>query len=196
VAKKRDLDDDERTLWNEVTRHVRRLKVRKADAVPRADGPAKARKAAFAVPSPSTGAAQVAASKPARRAPAGFGVDGATAERLRRGKIEPDARLDLHGLTQAQAHARLIAFVRRGHDGGARCLLVITGKGAPAAKASDDLRPFVMPERPKAGVLRTLVPRWLEEDEMRSLVAGVQAAHQRHGGAGAVYVYLRRRRGV
>jgi len=192
VSKKRDLGDEERTLWNEVTRHVRRLKARKADVVPRAAA-GKIRKETVAV-APLPAVVRLPAAKPVRRAPAVLGVDGATAERLRRGKIEPDARLDLHGLTQAQAHARLFAFVRRGHDGGARCLLVITGKGAPASRASDDLRPFVMPERPKAGVLRTLVPRWLEEDEMRSLVAGVQAAHQRHGGAGAVYVYLRRRR--
>ena len=194
MGKKRDLGDDERALWDEVTRHVRRLKASKADVAP-PSAIARSRKNTGALP-PASPVAQVPAAKPARRTPAGFGVDGATAERLRRGKIEPDARLDLHGLTQAQAHARLFTFVRRGHEGGARCLLVITGKGAPVSKAADDLRPFVMPERPKAGVLRTLVPRWLAEEEMRSFVVGVQAAHQRHGGAGAVYVYLRRRRGA
>lgn len=121
-------------------------------------------------------------------------VDGATAERLRRGKIEPDARLDLHGLTQQQAHSRLLAFVRRGHDAGYRCLLIITGKGAAERSAKDDaLRPFTMPDRAKAGVLRSLVPLWLEQPETRNMVVGIQAAHQRHGGGGAYYAYLRRK---
>jgi DNA-nicking Smr family endonuclease len=194
VVKKRDLGEDERTLWDEVTRHVRRLKARKPEASPRTSAAGKTRREPTAASSPLP-VSQALPAKPVRRASTGFGLDGATAERLRRGKIEPDARLDLHGLTQAQAHTRLSAFVRRGHDRGERCLLVITGKGTPAQHAADDLRPFVTPERPKAGVLRTLVPRWLQEDDMRSFVVGVQAAHQRHGGAGALYVYLRRRRG-
>lgn len=189
MRKKRDLGDDERRLWDDVTRDVRRLGAKKAKAA-RDPAPTKSRTPA----SPPPSSVQPSAVRVAR-APAGFGIDGATGERLRRGKIEPDARLDLHGMTQAQAHAKLFAFVRRGHDHGDRCLLVITGKGAPAGIDRDDARPFAMPERPRAGVLRSLVPRWLEEQEMRPFVVGVQAAHQRHGGGGALYVYLRRRRG-
>src|SRR5437868_13034108 len=67
------------------------------------------------------------------------GVDGATAERLRRGRVEPDATLYLHGMTQQQAFTRLLAFVRRGHDHGNRCLLVITGKGVDV-RAEDETR--------------------------------------------------------
>lgn len=121
-------------------------------------------------------------------------MDGATSERLRKGKIEPDATLDLHGMTQALAHARLVSFVRQRHERGDRCVLIVTGKGSPlrgdaqAAKGG-----FVMPERSKAGVLRELAPMWLESAETRSLVVGVQPAHARHGGGGAFYVYLRRK---
>lgn len=180
MSRKRDLHEDERALWDEVMRDVRRIRV----SAPKLAKPAKpASEKKRAAPTPL-------APLP-RKAPA-FGVDGATAERLRRGKVEPDAVLDLHGLTQAQAHARLVAFVRRAQEREQRCLLVITGKGSPAALRNEDA--FVMPERSKAGVLRAMVPRWLEEEALRPLVVGVQAAHAKHGGAGALYVYLRRKR--
>lgn len=191
--RKRDLREDERELWEHVTRDVRKPRGRKPKPV-KAPPLLKAK----ARPSPHPKAPEappcvVAVPAPVKRVPPPFGVDGATAERLRRGKIEPDATIDLHGMTQAQAHARLASFVRRGHEIGNRCLLVITGKGSPSAREEAGHR-FVMPERSKAGVLRMLVPRWLEESDLRALVTGVQAAHQRHGGGGALYVYLRRQR--
>jgi DNA-nicking Smr family endonuclease len=68
--------------------------------------------------------------------------------------------------------------------------------GGGTRSREDAGRGFVMPEQSKAGVLRTLVPRWLEDSDLRALVTGVQAAHQRHGGGGALYVYLRRKRGL
>lgn len=194
--KKRDLRDDERALWDEVTRDVRRALARKrkpakAPAVspPRSERAASAPKAPKPVSSPKVATAKI------RTTSSGIpGLDGATAERLRRGKVEPDAALDLHGLTQAKAHERLVSFVRRRHDNGDRCVLVVTGKGSPLREDIDaGARGFVMPERSKAGVLRALLPAWLEAGEMRRLVVGVHAAHQRHGGGGAFYVYLRRK---
>jgi DNA-nicking Smr family endonuclease len=181
VSRKRDLREDERALWDEVTRDVRRVRASAAKPVkPVAENKRTARV-------PDAPAHRV----PAPRKLAAFGVDGATAERLKRGKVEPDAVLDLHGLTQAQAHARLSAFVAQAHKQGYRCVLVITGKGSPLPAPGGD-HGFVMPERSKAGVLKLMVPRWLEEE--RALVAGVQGAHAKHGGAGALYVYLRRKR--
>lgn len=185
MSRKRDLRDDERALWDEVMRDVRRLRGGKAPK-------AKSEKKRTREPPDQAGSAAVVTSVPAaksRRAPA-FGLDGATVERLKRGKIEPDATIDLHGLTQAQAHARLLSFVRRAYEHGFRCILVVTGKGAPRPLRDD--AHFTMPERSRAGVLRLMVPRWLEEE--RALVVGVQSAHQRHGGAGAFYAYLRRKR--
>jgi DNA-nicking Smr family endonuclease len=170
LVRKRDLRDDERELWEHVTRDVRK-RSRKAKPVRPVHEPKLKAKPA---PQPSAATAPariVLPPTPVKKAPPPFGVDGATAKRLQRGKIEPDATIDLHGMTQAQAHARLASFVRHGHDIGNRCVLVITGKG---------------------GVLRELAPRWLEE--LRSAVTGVHAAHQRHGGGGAFYVYLRRKR--
>lgn len=192
--RKRDLRDDERELWDHATRDVRKVRVRTPKLAKPAPMPKAKPKPVMPPKAAGTPVRAVAAPAPVKRAAPPFGVDGATAERLRRGKVEPDATIDLHGMTQAQAHARLAAFVRRGHEVGNRCLLVITGKGSALAR-EDAGRGFVMPERSKAGVLRLLVPRWLEESDLRALVTGVQAAHQRHGGGGALYVYLRRKRG-
>lgn len=187
MGRNRDLREDERELWEHVTRDVRKPRARAPKV------PAKAKSETKPAPRLKAIEASVRAVAPvAVKRPAPFGVDGATAERLRRGKIEPDATIDLHGMTQAQAHARLVTFVRRGHDMGNRCVLVITGKGSPAAAREESSHRFVMPERSKAGVLRTLVPLWLEE--LRALVTGVQSAHQKHGGGGAFYVYLKRKR--
>lgn len=178
-------------------RDVRRLRGAKAaKAKPEKKRPGRVVREAPALPAPVRPPAVVApAAKPKKTALPAFGVDGATAERLKRGKVEPDATLDLHGLTQAQAHTRLVSFVRRAHEHAYRCILVVTGKGAPRP-AREESAGFVMPERSNAGVLRVMVPRWLEEDALRALVVGVQGAHQRHGGAGAIYVYLRRKRGA
>lgn len=185
MVRKRDLRDDERELWEHVTRDVR--KPRKA-RVPKPLVKATAEAKPVAKPKVVEPRVHAVAPPPAKRAPPPFGVDGATAERLRRGKVEPEATIDLHGMTQAQAHSRLVAFVRRGHDIGNRCLLVITGKGSPMSRDDGG----IMPMRSKAGVLRALVPLWLEE--LRAIVTGVQAANRRHGGDGAFYVYLRRKR--
>jgi DNA-nicking Smr family endonuclease len=106
-------------------------------------------------------------------------------EKLRRGRLEPDARLDLHGLTAERAHAALTSFVLGAHAREQRLLLVITGKGRPDAVA---IRPH------RHGILHHSVPHWLAAPPLVGHVLQVAQAHQRHGGAGAFYVYLRRRR--
>lgn len=107
------------------------------------------------------------------------GIDKRTDEKVRRGRAAIDGRIDLHGLTQSEAHDALIGFVRRSYAQGRRLLLVITGKGG-------------MPRG--EGVLRSSVPRWLHESPVRDLVLAVHQAQPHHGGGGAYYVYLRRRR--
>ncbi|WP_162306075.1 Smr/MutS family protein [Oleisolibacter albus] len=107
------------------------------------------------------------------------GIDKRTEEKVRRGRLPIDGRIDLHGLTQAEAHDRLLSFVRSSHAQGRRLLLVITGKGGvPRGE----------------GVLRAAVPRWLNEAAFRALVLAVHQAQPQHGGGGAFYVYLKRRR--
>jgi DNA-nicking Smr family endonuclease len=103
-------------------------------------------------------------------------------QRVARGKDEIDGRLDLHGLTQSEAHAALLRFLRTASLRGARLVLVITGKGARAAEG-------------ERGVLKRQVPHWLGLPEFRALVIGFEDAHIAHGGEGALYVRVRRARG-
>jgi DNA-nicking Smr family endonuclease len=120
------------------------------------------------------------------------GLDGNTAERLRKGALDPDARIDLHGLTEAVAHRALLSFLRSAQKNGARLVLVITGKGA-RRPAPDE--PFDLELESRArGVLKAMVPRWLGEPSFAELIADHRSAHIRHGGSGALYVYLRKRR--
>ncbi len=122
-------------------------------------------------------------------------LDGGLQRKLRRGRIDPDAKIDLHGLTQAQAHQRLRADLPRHRGNGVRCLLVVTGKGSASALARHTLHGSVISETPeRRGVLRDSLPRWLADAEFRPHVAAVRPAHPRHGGGGAFYVWLRRQR--
>lgn len=106
-------------------------------------------------------------------------VDKRTDEKLRKGKMAIDGRIDLHGMTQSEAHDALIGFIRRSHAAGRRNVLVITGKG----------------QMPRGeGVLRLSVPRWLREAAIGRLVLSIHQAQPQHGGGGAYYVLLRRRR--
>ncbi|AGI70155.1 hypothetical protein OAN307_c48100 [Octadecabacter antarcticus 307] len=106
--------------------------------------------------------------------------------RLRRGKLKPEARIDLHGMTLAQAHPVLTGFILRSAGAGHRLVLVITGKG----KHHDNGGPI--PTR--FGVLRHQVPQWLVMSPLGGLVMQITESHIRHGGQGAYYVYLRRTR--
>lgn len=115
------------------------------------------------------------------------GINGATQERLRRGLIEPDARIDLHGMTQQAAHRTLRTWLASAHKSGHRLVLVITGKGNPK---NDENAPWMMSPH---GVLKQMVPRWLAEAELAALIAAVRPAHAKHGGGGALYVYLRKK---
>ncbi|WP_270725190.1 Smr/MutS family protein [Shimia sp. Alg240-R146] len=104
--------------------------------------------------------------------------------RLKRGKLKPEGKIDLHGLTAQQAHGALTGFVMRSHAEGKRLVLVITGKG----KSKFDDGPI--PTR--RGVLKHQVPQWLSMPPLAACVLQVAEAHQSHGGSGAYYVYLRR----
>jgi DNA-nicking Smr family endonuclease len=111
-------------------------------------------------------------------------MDARTHARMTRGKIAPQARIDLHGMTLAEAHPELIRFVLNAQGAGLRLVLVITGKG----KDRDDGLPI--PRR--VGALRHQVPQWLRLPPLGPVVLQVTPAHHRHGGDGALYVYLRR----
>ncbi len=127
--------------------------------------------------------AETAPSRAASPSPAAAkpnpGIDRRTAERLRKGEMAIDRRLDLHGMTEANAHAALDRFVRQAWRDGMRMLLVITGKGSVGQGG---------------GVLRRNLPRWLAIGDSAAHVLRIETAQPRHGGSGAYYVLLRRRR--
>ncbi|HJU15010.1 MAG TPA: Smr/MutS family protein, partial [Stellaceae bacterium] len=112
-------------------------------------------------------------------APGFADVDRATAERVKRGRYPIEAQLDLHGMTQAAAHRALIGFVAASREAGRRCVLIITGRGLATGEP---------------GILRRAVPRWLDEPELRPYILTIAPAQPRHGGPGALYLLLRRRR--
>ncbi len=128
---------------------------------------------------------------PSGAAPPMIHMDRKAYQRLSRGKLDPEARIDLHGMTVAQAHPALTRFVMRSHAEGLRLVLVITGKGAGKGyKSTADHGPTAQ----QSGVLRHQVPHWLRLAPLGGLVLQLTQAHLRHGGAGAFYVYLRRQR--
>lgn len=104
--------------------------------------------------------------------------------KMRRGKLGVEGKIDLHGMTLAQAHPALNGFIQRAHGQGKRLVLVVTGKG----KAGTGTGPI--PER--RGVLRHQVPHWLLSPPLGAIVMQITPAHLKHGGDGAYYVYLRR----
>lgn len=106
------------------------------------------------------------------------GIDRRTADRLKRGEMEIDGRIDLHGLTQEAAHVALNGFILRSYALGRRCLLVITGKG----------------QRQGTGVLRSAVPYWLNQPPLRATLLTFSHARPQDGGEGALYVLLKRQR--
>jgi DNA-nicking Smr family endonuclease len=175
--RRRKLDDKERALWDQITRSVRPLARHPAVAAApssRATRPAPSAPAASAMHE-----AAPVPKAPQRLQP----MERRQKQRLARGLEPIDARLDLHGKTQAQAHAELLRFLRRAQMDGARFVLVITGKGSGAR---DDWS--------ERGVLKRQVPLWLKLPELRAYVAAFEQAHVGHGGEGALYVRLRRPR--
>lgn len=166
-------------LFAAVMRDVKPLrKPRPAPLPPSSPSPrvaAKPSRDPVAAPPP----AAVAPLSPPNSGVANPGIDRRTAERLRKGELAIDRRLDLHGMTEAAAHAALDRFVRQAWHDRVRVLLIITGKGSVGQGG---------------GVLRRNLPRWLAAGENAPRVLRVESAQTRHGGAGAYYVLLRRQR--
>ncbi len=118
------------------------------------------------------------------KAPPMVQMDAKKHAKMTRGKLAPEARIDLHGMTMPEAHPELIRFILNAQSDGLRLVLVITGKG----KIRDDFGPIPQP----MGVLRHNVPLWLRQMPLAPAVLQITEAHAKHGGAGAIYVYLRR----
>ena len=202
ARRKRSLSEEERELWALVTRSDKRHRSGKpeyAPAEPKAKAPQVIMAPAFEpapLPvftlgeraKPRSPAPQIALSRPVehhlRAAP--LQMDAKAYGTMMKGKLKPEGRLDLHGMTLDEAHPALISFVSHSYAMGRRLVLVITGKG----KLKDDYAP--MPAR--VGILRHAVPQWLRLAPLGNLILEVRPAHITHGGIGAYYVYLKRRR--
>ncbi|MFN7003817.1 MAG: Smr/MutS family protein [Roseinatronobacter sp.] len=195
--KRRDLSPEDRELWGRVVQTARPLKSQVAlpEAPPVAPDPKPVLKStperarAVLRPNPSGPPPGHDLAHPLSEALARVPVqmDKRQFQRLSRGKLDPEARIDLHGMTLAQAHGALNGFILRAHAAGLRLVLVITGKGKTVA---DD---GPIPRR--QGALKHDVPQWLRMAPLGPVVLEIREAHVRHGGAGAYYVYLRRARG-
>lgn len=110
-------------------------------------------------------------------------MDARAYSKMKKGKLKPEAILDLHGLTVAQAHGATHNFINSSFGAGLRLVLIVTGKGAR------DTDHWMEQGR---GVLRQQVPQWLRQAHLQKQVLQVEEAHIRHGGSGALYVYLKK----
>ncbi len=195
MARRRTLRPDEEELWQTVARtaqpmHPARPRQTIADLPParKSDPPAK-------TPLPKFRVGEGVRHQPRHEilpplsqqlATAPLRMDAKNYDRMSRGKLAPEARIDLHGMTVAEAHPELIRFILNAHTAGLRLVLVITGKGKPG--------PDFGPIPQKYGVLKHQVPQWLRMSPLSASILQVSEAHLKHGGSGAYYVYLRRMR--
>jgi DNA-nicking Smr family endonuclease len=184
MSRKPPSPPEDAALWDQVAKTVAPLAPRRPEPPP---SPAKSKapvaKTAAAGPvMPPLAAEKRGAPKPPALSP----LDRRTRGRLARGAVAIDRRIDLHGMTQAAAHRRLLSFLDRAQDEGARMVLVITGKGRASESG------YGADER---GVLKRIVPIWLSAPELRAIVIGFETAAPTHGGEGALYVRIRKARG-
>ncbi|SLN21107.1 putative DNA endonuclease SmrA [Oceanibacterium hippocampi] len=163
-------------------------------ALPDREGPTStARPAREPGPPPPAPRLPAGASVPDGPEPGTAGVDRRTADRLRKGKMTVEGVVDLHGLTRDEAHQMLTRYLARAQATGKRCILVVTGKGGARKDLSDAENADWMSARER-GVLKREVPIWLSQSPNRERIVMTAAARAGHGGSGAIYVLLRRRR--
>jgi DNA-nicking Smr family endonuclease len=180
--RKRILSEEERALWESVANQAKPLRKKQPAAAPPAGLPEAERRVFTKTIEPSKSAPATKPSPPIKpAAPPLARLGRRERAQLSRGRKEIEARLDLHGMTQTRAHGALSGFLHRAHGEGLTFVLVITGKGRIGAES-------------ERGVLRRQVPQWLSGPEFRGLVVGFEEAHIGHGGAGALYVRIRRSR--
>jgi DNA-nicking Smr family endonuclease len=180
--RKRALSEEERALWESVAKQAKPLRRKhratdSQDPSPTAEAPVA--DSAGAHPKPPVPVAVPPPKKPVVPPLAPLGRRERS--QLSKGKKEIEARLDLHGMTQARAHRALSGFLHQAHGDGLTFVLVITGKGKIGNES-------------ERGVLRRQVPQWLSQPEFRTFVVGFEEAHVGHGGTGALYVRIRRSR--
>lgn len=167
----KSLSDDDRILWNKVARSATPLKG--TAALGPDPEPLQTEQPVI----PAAIFSDIAPPPPSKDHKVGRHLDRPTHDKLAKGKLAIEAKVDLHGLTQSEAHGLLLAFLHRAYASGVRYVLVVTGKGS-SSKGD--------------GVLRRVVPEWLATPAFRSVVSSHDGAARHHGGGGALYIRLRR----
>ncbi len=173
----RKLSDEDRILWNRVAKTATPLK---GDAVRLLSDPEPADTAPMDQMFFADAAANPINGQPPKERLQAHRFDAPTRNKLSKGRLPIEGRVDLHGMTQREAHALLLSFLHRAYAEGMRYVLVITGKGS--SFGSD-------------GVLRRAVPEWLATPPFKSLISSHDSAARNHGGSGAIYIRLRRHGG-
>jgi DNA-nicking Smr family endonuclease len=190
------LTDEDHELWEHTAKSLEPLKRAKSRVHEALEDEAALAKAIFTTKphhQPKKSAVLEPPPPPVKRkAPDLNPFDPKAARKLRRGHIDIEARIDLHGMRQAEAHVALVRFLQASAAKGRRWVLVITGKGSPSRRLDEHTdRPFGEPQR---GILKRSVPLWLAEPDIRPLIVSFTEAAVEHGGSGALYVHLRRAR--
>jgi DNA-nicking Smr family endonuclease len=193
---RRRLRPEEVDLWRQIAATTERLhpEVHRSDEPvirpkPKPHKTPKPRFSDFAIGQAASGPPSVHDLKPVlaqRLRDAPVAMDSKAFTRMKRGKLSPEARIDLHGMTMDRAHPCLTTFILRAQASGKRLVLVITGKG----RDRDEGGPIPVPR----GILKHQVPQWLSMPPLAQAVLQISEAHVSHGGTGAYYVYLRRQR--
>lgn len=186
----RRLAPDEQALWALVAATVTPMHPGRKLAVPDGAPPPAPRLPDRTGVGPRRLPATPAQPRPPAPAPAET-LDSSWDRQISSGRIAPDVVIDLHGLRREAARRLLYERVVSAADRGARVILVITGKGSEPGPAPADL----MEGRPARGAIRADLPRWLGEEGLSARIAAVRRAHPRHGGSGAAYLILKRKRG-
>ncbi|MDO3435908.1 Smr/MutS family protein [Rhizobium sp. CBN3] len=186
MARDRKLSVDERILWGKVARSTRPMpgkagELSELDAFLVETEAAAERQTAEKQTSVSPTAAQPAPpSTPRQPAKVHHPLERPVKRKIAKGRLALEARIDLHGLVQSEAHVILLDFLIRAHERGMRHVLVITGKGSSLGSE---------------GALKRAVPLWFSKPEFRYLISSYEPAAQHHGGEGALYIRLSRRHG-
>ena len=185
---RRKLSTAEKDLWRQVVESTSPLKKLRSDTFltasknPKLEKSNRKKSPHFEIG--SNAPRQAATAIPTPPSKLNVKMDHKAYAKMRRGKLVPEAHIDLHGLTVAKAHPTLNHFIQSAYAQGLRLILVITGKGKP-----NDEFDFATEGR---GILRKQVPLWLTIGPLSRCVLQVQQSHARHGGAGAFYVYLKK----
>lgn len=181
MARERKLTREERILWLKVARAARPLPERldsMDEDVDQGNGPEPATGGGRPAIQPQPQARRSRALAPIGQPPPLNPIERPVRRKIARGRLALEARIDLHGMMQAEAHDLLHAFLLSAHERGLRHVLVITGKGSSFGSE---------------GILKRAVPQWLAHRDFRGLVSGYETAARGHGGEGALYVRLKRR---